>query len=153
VSRRAVDIAVAVGLAAAGFAVIVIPAVAMRWEVLEAGVGSMDDDILLASILVGLAHVALAWRRLRDEERMAGPRAHLWIASLNALVVLALSASLLLLAVLISFPDEHLTLGHRGFPFVTMWGALQLIAVALAEAAARLTFWWLDAGPMPQSGR
>lgn len=142
--RRVADTVVAGGLALVGFAVVLGPAVAVRWGTLHAGVGSLDDDILVASMLVGVLHAVLAWNRLRDEERLPQRRLHLWIAALNALVVLALSASLLLLVVLVAFPDEHFTLGNRGFPFVTVWSGIQLVAVLLAEAIARVTFWWLD---------
>ena len=91
----------AAGIALAGFVIVVAPAVAVRSEeVLNAGVGSIDDDILAASAAAGAAYVVLAWRRLRDEQRIAARRLHVWIASLNALVVLALSAPLLLLLIL-----------------------------------------------------
>lgn len=56
-----------------------------------------------------------------DERRTHRQRAHIWIASLNALVVLALSASLLLLVVLYWFPNEHASLANRGFPVALMW--------------------------------
>jgi peptidoglycan biosynthesis protein MviN/MurJ (putative lipid II flippase) len=144
VNRRVTDTAVAAGFALAGFAVILAPALFMRVGILDAGVGSVDDDILIASVLVGLVHAVLAWYRLRDKERTRQRRAHVWIASLDALVVLALSASLLLLAVLISFPDELVSLGNRGFTVVTMWAAIQLVAVLLAETTARVVFWWLE---------
>jgi peptidoglycan biosynthesis protein MviN/MurJ (putative lipid II flippase) len=104
----------------------------------------VDDDILIASVVVGLVHAVLAWYRLRDKEQTRQRRAHVWIASLDALVVLALSASLLLLAVLISFPDELVSLGNRGFTVVTMWAAIQLVAVLLAETTARVVFSWLE---------
>jgi hypothetical protein len=144
VNRRVTDTAVAAGFALAGFAVILAPALFMRVGILDAGVGSVDDDILIASVVVGLVHAVLAWHRLRDEERTRQRRAHVWIASLDALVVLALSASLLLLAVLISFPDELVSLGNRGFTVVTVWAAIQLVAVLLAETTARVVFWWLE---------
>lgn len=142
--------AVAAGFALAGFVVVVIPAAAVRSEVLHAGVGSMDDDVLAASVAIGALHMALAWRRLRDEERTAARRLHLWIASLNALVVLALSASLLLLLVLYWFPDEQASLANRGFPVFVLWAGVQGVAVLLAEATARFWFWWLEPhGPRP----
>jgi hypothetical protein len=144
VNRRVTDTAVAAGFALAGFAVLLAPALFMRVGVLDAGVGSVDDDILIASVLVGLVHAVLAWHRAGDKERTRQRLAHVWIASLDALVVLALSASLLLLAVLISFPDELVTLGDRGFPVVTMWAGIQLVAVLLAEATARVILWWLE---------
>jgi hypothetical protein len=135
---------VAAGFALAGFLVVLAPAVAVRSEVLNAGVGSLDDDVFAASAVVGAIQMALAWRRLRDEERIAARRLHLWIASLNALVALALSASLLLLVVLYLFPDEQATLANRGFPVFLVWAGVQGVAVLLAEATARFVFWWLE---------
>jgi hypothetical protein len=136
---------VAAGFALAGFAIVLVPAVAVRsQEVLNAGVGSVDDDILAASAAMGAAHVVLAWRRLRDEERLAARRLHVWIASLNALVVLALSASVLLLLLLYLFPDEHASLANRGFPMFLLLAGVQGVAILLAEATARLIFWWLE---------
>jgi hypothetical protein len=149
VNRRVTDTAVAAGFALAGCAVVLAPALVMRVGVLDAGVGSVDDDILIASVLVGLVHAVLAWNRLHGDEGTRQRRTYVWIASLDALVVLALGASLLLLAVLISFPDEHTSLGNRGFPVVTMWAAIQLVAVLLAEATARIMLWWLE----PREGR
>ena len=132
------------GFALAGFVVVVIPAVAVRWGVLNAGVGSVDDDVLAASAAVGAVHMILVWRRLRDGERTAARRLRLWIASLNALVVLALSASLLLLVVLYWFPDEHASLANRGFPVFVLWAGVQGVAVFLAEATYRFFFRWLE---------
>lgn len=142
----------AAGFAVAGFVVVLIPAVAVRSEMLNAGVGSMDDDVLAASAAMGAVHMVLAWRRLRDEERTAARRLHLWIASLNALVVLALSASLLLLLVLYWFPDEHASLANRGFPVFVLWAGVQGAAVLLAEATARFFFWWLEPHGRPSLG-
>jgi hypothetical protein len=143
-SRRTTDAAVAAGFALAGFAVVIAPAVAVRSEVLNAGVGSMDDDVLVASAVVGAVEMVLCWTRLRNEERTATRRLHLWIASFNALVVLALTAPLLLLLVLYLFPDEHASLANRGFPLSVLWAGVQAVAVLLAEATARFFFWWLE---------
>jgi hypothetical protein len=144
VSGRATDVAVAAGFVIVGFVVVLAPAVAVQPAVLNAGVGSLDDDVLAASAVVGAAHVVLAWRRLRDEERIAARRLHLWIAELNALVVLALSASVLLLLVLYWFPDEHASIANRGFPVFLLWAGVQGVAILLAEATARFFFWWLE---------
>jgi hypothetical protein len=144
VSGRATDVAVAAGFALVGFVVVLVPAITVQSEVLNAGVGSIDDDVLAASAVVGAAHVVLAWRRLRDEERIAARRLHLWIAALNALVVLALSASVLLLLVLYWFPDEHASIANRGFPVFLLWAGVQGVAILLAEATARFFFWWLE---------
>ena len=54
--RRTTDVAVAVGFGAVDFLVILVPAVAVRSEVLNAGVGSMDDDVLAASAALGVVH-------------------------------------------------------------------------------------------------
>jgi hypothetical protein len=144
---------VGAGFALAGFIVVLAPAVAVRAEeVLNAGVGSMDDDILAASAAMGAVHMVLAWRRLRDQERIAARRLHVWIASLNALVVLALNASVLLLIVLYWFPDEHASLANRGFPVFLLWAAVQGVAILLAEATARVFFWWLEPHGRPTPG-
>lgn len=130
----------------AGIGVLVAPALLLQTEVLDAGAGSLDDDLLVASVLAGGVHAVLAWRRMRAEP-LGTSRA---IAAVNGLVVLALGASLLLLALLVAFPDEHFTLEHQDFPVVTMWAATQLVAVGLAEAAARVTYWWLSGAAPPQ---
>ena len=101
--RRVTDTLVAAGFALAGLVVVLFPAVAVQSDILNAGVGSLEDDVFVASAAVGVVHMVLAWRRLVDEERTATRRLHLWIASLNALVVLALGASLLLLSILYTF--------------------------------------------------
>ena len=134
----------AAGFALAGFVVILVPAIAVQSGVFNAGVGSMDTDVLAASAAAGAVHVVLAWRRLLDEERIAARRLHVWIAALNALVVLALSASVLLLFVLYWFPDEHASLANRGFPVFLLWAGVQGVAVVLAEATARFFFWLLE---------
>jgi predicted Co/Zn/Cd cation transporter (cation efflux family) len=143
---------VAAGFALAGFVVVLIPAVAVRSDVLNARVGSMDDDVLAASAAIGAVHMVLVWRRLRDEEPTAARRMHFWIASLNALVVLALSASLLLLVVLYWFPDEHASLANRGFPVFVLWAGVQGVAVLLAEATYRFFFRWLEPHRRPTLG-
>jgi uncharacterized membrane protein YidH (DUF202 family) len=146
VRGRPVDAVVAAGFALAGFAVLLAPAISMRWGGLDAGVGSLDEDILGASLVMGAVHLVAVATRRRYERRTAPRRAHVWIASLNALVMLGLSASLLLLAVLYWFPDEHASLANRGFPVVLLWVGIQLVAVVLAEVTARFLLRWLRAG-------
>jgi hypothetical protein len=116
----------------------------VRSEVLNAGVGSLDDDVLVASALVGVVEMVVAWTRLRNQERTATRRLHVWIASFNALVALALTTPLLLLLVLYLFPDEHASLANRGFPLSALWAGVQAVAVLLAESTARLFFRWLE---------
>ena len=130
--------------------VIMAPALAIQLSAERGGVGdSQGLDVLIAGLVIATAHAIVAGRRLRDEERIAVRGADVWIASLDALVVLALSTTLLVVAVLASFPDEHAALANRGFPIVVLWAGLQLTAVVLAEATARLVFWWLE----PHRGR
>ena len=105
---RWADMAVAAGFALAGAMVIVAPAVAMRWGVLHDGVGSLDVDILAASVAVAAFNTAVSWERLLYEERAARQRLHVWIASLNALVALALGATVLVVVVLLFFPTSTL---------------------------------------------
>jgi hypothetical protein len=149
-TKRTVDHLVAAIYAAACFGAVLAPALAVRWAVFRsdiAGVGGRD--IVAASVLVGAGHAAVAWARLRCEKRTAARRSHIWIASLNALVVLALTASLLVLAVLRVFADEHAAIINRGLPVVALWAGLQVIAVALAELTGRVVFWWLEPHPAP----
>jgi hypothetical protein len=149
-TQRTVDRLVATVYAATCFAAVLAPALAVRWAVFRSDIGGVAGrDIVAASVLVGAGHAAVAWTRLRCEKRTAARRSHIWIASLNALVVLALSASLLVLGVLVLFADEHAAIANRGLPVVVLWGGLQLVAVALAEMTGRLVFWWLEPHPAP----
>ncbi|HKH04272.1 MAG TPA: hypothetical protein VKA65_03845 [Acidimicrobiales bacterium] len=144
-TRRQVDIAVATGYAVVCFLAVLAPALAVRWSVFKSDIeGVGGRDIVAASVIIGAAHAAVAWVRLRSEERTALRRSHMWIASLNALAVLSLSSSVLLLVVLLSFPDTHAAMANRGFPVVVLWAATQLVAVILAEATGRVMFWWLE---------
>ena len=101
------------------------------------GLGDTEGlDLLSASAVIATIHAIVAARRLRDEERMAVRRADVWIASIDALVVLALGTTLLVLAGLVSFPDEHAALANRGYPVVLLWAGLQILAVLLENVAA-----------------
>jgi hypothetical protein len=134
-----------VNLAALGFAVVVAPAVAMRWQLMDDGLGGIDSDILIASIFMGLVHVVVSvWmtRRSLVAHRRWTP---VWLARINALVVLALSASLLLQAVLWYLPEEQHSLASRGFAVVLVWCGIQLVAIVLAEATAYGVLRWLRA--------
>jgi hypothetical protein len=147
---RTVDRLVAGVYAAACFGAVLAPALAVRWAVFRSNIsGVAGRDIVAASVVVGAGHAAVAWTRLRCEKRTAARRSHIWIASLNALVVLALSASLLVLGVLAAFADEHARFANLGMPVVVLWAALQLVAVAMAEVTGRLVFWWLEPHPAP----
>ena len=149
-TRRTVDHLVAAFYAAACFGAVIAPAMAVRWAVFRSDIqGVAGRDIVAASVIVGAGHALVAWTRLRCEERTAARRSHIWIASLNALVVLALSASLLVLGVLEHFAAENAAIANRGLPVVGLWAGLQLVAVALAEVTGRAVFWWLEPHPAP----
>ena len=138
--------------AAVDFAAIMAPALYLK---VAADRGGLDDDkgvdLLVASAVIGTAHALLAWWRLRSEERVALRRFDLWIAAVDALVVLALGATLLLIAVLHGFADEHASLADRGYPVVALWVGIQLLAVSAAEATGWFVFWWLE--PLGSNGR
>ena len=127
------------------FIVILIPALAVKLASDRGGMGDAEGmDLIAASGMLGAVHSVIAWDRLRSEERIAVRRADMWIAALDALVVLALGATLLLLAILYGFNEEHASLADRGFPVVGLWAGVQLVAIAAAEVTARFVFWWLE---------
>lgn len=131
--------------AAIDFAVVVAPSLAVKAASERGGMGGTEGmDLVAASVVVGAGHAVLAWSRLRSEERMAVRRADLWIAAFDALVVLALGATLPLIAVLYGFADEHASLADLGYPVFALWAGLQLLAVGAAEATGRIVFWWLE---------
>ena len=131
--------------AAIDFAAIMAPSLYLKVTADRAGLGgSQGVDLILASAVIGAAHAVLAWSRLRSEERVARRRADLWIAAIDALVVLALGATLLLIAVLHGFADEHASLADRGYPVVALWVGIQVVAVTVAEATGWFVFWWLE---------
>ena len=71
-------------------------------------------------------------------------RADMWIAAFDSLVVLAFGATILLVAILYRFADEHASLVDRGYPVVVLWVGVQLVAIAAAEGTGRFVFWWLE---------
>ena len=134
----------------ADFLVILAPALAVKLASDRGGMGDTKGlDILIASAILGTGHAVVAGRRLRSEERTAVRRADMWIAAVDALVVLTLAATLLPVVVLWGFADEHSSLANRGYPVVVLWAGVQFVAVLLAEATGRFVFWWLE--PHPRS--
>ena len=140
--------------AAVDFAAIMAPALYLKVTADRAGLGATEGvDLILASAVIGAAHAVLAWSRLRSERRVARRRADLWIAAIDALVVLALGATLLLMAVLHGFANEHASLADRGYPVVALWIGIQLVAVAATEATGWFVFWWLEPQGSKGAGR
>lgn len=137
--------------AAVDFAVILAPAAAVKLAADRGGMGDAEGlDLIVASALLGAVHAVFAFRRLRSEERVAVRRADMWLAAVDSLVMLALGATVLLVAVLYGFADEHASVADRGYPVVVLWTGVQLVAVVIAEATGRLVFWWLE--PHPRGG-
>ena len=127
------------------FAVIMAPSLAIKNAADNGGMGDTPGvDLVIGSFIVGSVHAVIAGRRLQSEERVAVRRLDMWIAALNAIVVLALTATLLLVAILGSFADEHSSLANRNYPVLALWMGVQIVAVACAEATGRFVFWWLE---------
>lgn len=126
------------------FLVIMAPAIAIELAGTAAGMPGESLDLVATSFLIGGVHAIVAWSRLLSEERIAVRRADMWIAAIDAIVVLALSATVLVLVVLIVFVDEHSWFADRGYPVFVLWGGIQLAAVILAELTGRFVFWWLE---------
>lgn len=139
--------------AAVDFAVILAPAVAVKLAADQGGMGDAEGvDLLAASTVLGLVHAFFAWKRLQHEEHVAVRRADMWISAVDALVVLALGATVLLLAILYGFADEHASVADRGYPVVVLWTGVQVVAVVVAELTGRFVFWWLEPHPRTASG-
>lgn len=126
------------------FLVIMAPAVAIELAGTAAGMPGDSMDLVATSFLIGGVHAIVAWSRLLEEERVAVRRLDMWIAAIDSIVVLALSATALILLVLVVFVDEHSWMADRGYPVFVLWGGIQLAAVAVAELTGRFVFWWLE---------
>lgn len=144
--RRRDAIRLAAGVyAAADVAVIMAPSVVLAVAASKGGLsGSHGVDLVLASAAVGAIHAGIAFSRLIDEGRAAARRLDVWIAALDALVVLALGATLLLVVVLGGFATQHDALVSEGWSVVWLWIGVLVGAVALAELCGRSLFRWLE---------
>lgn len=130
--------------------VILVPALAVKLASDRGGMGDTKGlDLVVAGATLGAVHAVIAGARLRSEERTAVRRPDMWIAAVDALVVLTLAATMLPVVVLWGFADEHASLASRGYPIVALWFGVQLVAVVLAEITGRFVFWWLE--PHPRS--
>jgi len=145
VRREIVDVVAPPIYAAVDLVVILSPAIAFQVAADRGGMGdARARDLVVASALLGTIHAVVAWSRLRTEERVVVRRADMWLAAIDALVVLALGATLLPLAVLYGFAEEHASFADRGYPVVVLWAGLQAVAVVAAEITGRFVFWWLE---------
>ena len=153
-NRATVERAAVVLYALVDWLVIMAPSLAVKLAADRGGMGdSRGLDLVVASLLVAVPHAAVAASRLRYEEAAARSRLDVWIAAVDALVVLALATTLLIVTVLALFADEHAALANRGFPIVGLWVGLQLVAVLLAEVTGRAVFRWLEPDAPPSRRR
>lgn len=148
--RQVVDALALPVYAAIDFLVILAPALAVKLASDRGGMGDTDGlDLMAASAALGTVHAVVAGARLRSEERTVVRRPDMWIAAIDALVMLTLAATILPVVVLWGFADEHASLANHGYPVVALWFGVQLVAVVLAETTGRVVFWWLE--PHPRS--
>ena len=127
---------------------ILAPALAVKLASDRGGMGDTKGlDLLIASTVLGVAHALVAGSRLRSEERTAVRRADMWIAAVDALVVLTLAATLLPVVVLWGFADEHASSPIAAIPSSRCGPACSSSRSAVAETTGRLVFWWLEPHP------
>lgn len=143
----------AVVYAVADLAVLMAPSVVLAVTARKGGLsGGHGLDLVLASVGVGVIHAGIAFSRLTNESRVAARRLDVWIAALDALVVLALGATLLLILLLGGFAAQHDVLVNEGWSVVWLWIGVLLGAVALAELCGRYLFRWLERAALDTPG-
>ena len=149
--RNGVDLVAPPAYAVVDFLVIMAPALAVKLASDRGGMGDTKGlDLVVASAIIGTAHALVAGARLRTEKRTALRRPDMWIAALDALVVLMVAATVLPVVVLWGFAEEHASLADHGHPVVALWAGIQLVAVVLAEVTGRVVFRWLEPHPRPR---
>lgn len=135
-----------VAFALLDLAVIVAPSVVLAFAAHKGGLpGAHGADLVIASGLIGSAHALIVWFRMWRELRIGHRIANAWIAAFDALVVLALTVTLLLIVVLGGFAPQHAVLINRGWPVLGLWVLVQLAAVAMAELTRSVVLRWLSA--------
>ncbi len=128
-------------------AVLVAPAVVLAVGTARAEVPlSHGVDLVMGSAALAVVHGVIVWRWLASAT-LGGARSRAvsaGISSLNGLVVLALTATGLLTAVLVGFAEVHVLLAVAGWPVVALWVGVEAAAVLLAEVVRRRVFTWLE---------
>lgn len=142
---------VAVGLAVfavAHLAVIVAPGVVLALTARKGGLpGAHGIDLVIASSVIGTAHAVVVWLRLWRELRVGHRVVDACIAAFDALVVLAVAVTLLLIVVLGGFARQHAVLINQGWPVLGLWVLVQVAAVAMAELTRTAVLRWLASVP------
>jgi hypothetical protein len=149
--RRALLDAIAPAVyGAVDFLVILAPALVVKVAADRGGMGDTHGlDLVVASAALGTVHAVVAGARLRGEARSALRRGDMWVAAVDALVVLGLAATVLPVVVLWGLADEHASVANHGYPVVALWAGVQAAAIVAAETTGRVVFWWLE--PHPRS--
>ncbi|CCG04888.1 hypothetical protein [Blastococcus saxobsidens] len=131
------------GLAALG--VVVAPALILDSTATGGGVAPSWQawDLLAVSAVLGLGYGVVCYRRLRRQSTMTRSRPNVWIGAAHALVALALLSSVLLAVVLHQLGDMQAPLAGQEWTLLALWGGVQLLAIAVAEAVERGVFRWL----------
>lgn len=101
-------------------------------------------DLVGASLVIGAASGSIVWRRLRREQQARVMFASVLIAEFDALVVLALLSTGLLIVLLGGLAPEHAAIVNNGWPIVLVWVATQLSAVGLTELIRSAVLRWLE---------
>lgn len=138
--------------------VAVAPAAVLSAVARKGGIeGAYGYDLVSASVLLGSAHGAIVWRRLRDERRAGVRFVNAFIAELDAVVVLAASVTGLLFVVLGGFAPEHSAIVNQGWEVVWLWIGVLLAAIAIAELTRTAVLRWLQrerrGAETPSTGR
>ena len=101
-------------------------------------------DLVVVSLVIGVAHALLVEHRLDIELREVDVSRDAFIAAFNALVVLAMINTGLIMAVLGAFAPEHAAFVNNGWPVLLLWTLILLGAVMAAETTRSLILRWLE---------
>ena len=145
-TSRRTSAVTAAALAVAHLLVVLAPAATFVLTARKGGVpGWHGLDLLLGSALVGTVHAVVVHRRMREALRSGSDVTSAVIAAVDALVVLALGATLLMLVVLGGMAGQYGVLVNRGWPVLLLWVGTQIAAVFVAEAVHAKLHRWLVA--------
>jgi hypothetical protein len=127
------------------YVVVLAPSLVLAGAAHQGGLpDSHGIDLVVASAIIGAVHAVVVWNRLNDETRHAHRIVDVWISEFDSLVVLALGATMLLVAVLGGFAEQHAVLVNNGWPVIVLWFGVQSAAVVISEITGRVVFWWLE---------
>lgn len=100
-------------------------------------------DLVAVSAALGLVHAIVVWKRLTTELRRGIAFLDAFIAEFDALVVLALLATGLLIVVLGGLAPEHSALVNQGWPVIGLWAVVLFTAIGVAELTRTAVLRWL----------